>query len=142
MTKEADGTLTLTLEDGASVGGFDQVLVAAGREPVLDTLGLDRIGVKTEKGYITVRREGGLKLHLYSQTHGRCGGIFLCSWNETSTISCGDVSRSDRSAATGCWFDGWEGGRAQGQNMPFFSKGHPLVDFCAGSPDCMRRVTR
>jgi len=39
------------------LGGFDQVLVAAGREPILDTLGLDKAGIKTERGYITVRRE-------------------------------------------------------------------------------------
>lgn len=37
------------------MGGFDQVLVAAGREPILDTLGLDSAGVKTDGGYITVR---------------------------------------------------------------------------------------
>lgn len=55
VTKEADGTLTLTLEDGESLGGFDQVLVAAGREPVLDKLGLESAGVKTDRGHITVR---------------------------------------------------------------------------------------
>lgn len=55
VTKEGDGTLTLTLENGEVLGGFDQVLVAAGREPILDTLGLDSAGVKTDKGYITVR---------------------------------------------------------------------------------------
>ncbi|CAN0185173.1 unnamed protein product [Ectocarpus sp. 6 AP-2014] len=54
VTKEADGTLTLTLEDGESLGGFDQVLVAAGREPILDKLGLDSAGVKTDRGHITV----------------------------------------------------------------------------------------
>lgn len=54
MTKEADGTLTLTLESGETMGGFDQVLVATGREPVLDKLGLGDAGVKTERGYITV----------------------------------------------------------------------------------------
>lgn len=56
VTKEADGTLTLTLEDEQRLGGFDQVLVAAGREPIIDTLGLDSAGVKTDRGYITVRR--------------------------------------------------------------------------------------
>ncbi|CAM9390403.1 unnamed protein product [Ascophyllum nodosum] len=54
VTKEADGTLTLTLESGERVGGFDQVLVATGREPVLDKLGLEDAGVKTDRGYITV----------------------------------------------------------------------------------------
>lgn len=55
VKKEADGTLTLTLENGEVLGSFDQVLVAAGREPILDALGLDSAGVKTDQGYITVR---------------------------------------------------------------------------------------
>lgn len=54
VTKEADGTLTLTLESGELIGGFDQVLVATGREPILDKLGLESAGVKTDRGYITV----------------------------------------------------------------------------------------
>eukprot|EP00752_Nemacystus_decipiens_P010117 g9018.t1 len=54
VTKETDGTLTLTLENGEVLGGFDQILVAAGREPILDKLGLDSAGVETEQGYITV----------------------------------------------------------------------------------------
>lgn len=55
MTKEADGTLTLTLENGEKMEGFDQVLVATGREPILDKLGLESAGVATDRGYITVR---------------------------------------------------------------------------------------
>lgn len=55
MTKEADGTLTLTLESGEKLGSFDQVLVATGREPILDKLGLETAGVATDRGYITVR---------------------------------------------------------------------------------------
>lgn len=54
VTKEADGTLTLTLKDGESVGGFDQVLLATGREPMLEKLGLENAGVNTDRGYITV----------------------------------------------------------------------------------------
>lgn len=59
MTKEADGTLTLTLETGEKMGGFDQVLVAAGREPLLDKLGLENAGVKTDGGYINVSYNKG-----------------------------------------------------------------------------------
>lgn len=55
MTKEADGTLTLTLESGEKLGGFDQVLIATGREPLLGKLGLENAGVETARGYITVR---------------------------------------------------------------------------------------
>lgn len=54
VTKEADGTLTLTLENGEKMEGFDQVLVATGREPILDKLGLESAGVATDRGYITV----------------------------------------------------------------------------------------
>lgn len=46
--------MTLTLEDGEKLGGFDQVLVATGREPILDKLGLEKAGVATKEGYITV----------------------------------------------------------------------------------------
>lgn len=55
VTKESDGTLTLTLENGEKLEGFDQVLVATGREPILDKLGLESAGVATDRGYITVR---------------------------------------------------------------------------------------
>lgn len=57
VTKEQDGTLTLTLEDGDRIGGFDQILLATGRKPMLDRLGLVDAGVKTENGYITVSRK-------------------------------------------------------------------------------------
>lgn len=55
VTKEADGTLTLALEGGESIGGFDQVLLATGRRPMLEKLGLESAGVNTDRGYITVR---------------------------------------------------------------------------------------
>lgn len=56
VSKETDGTLTLTLDDGEKMEGFDQVLLATGRQPVLDKLDLDNAGVKTERGYISVRQ--------------------------------------------------------------------------------------
>lgn len=55
VQKEADGTLTLTLEDGSVHGGFDTVLFAIGREPLVAPLNLDAAGVKTKAGgYIEV----------------------------------------------------------------------------------------
>ncbi|CAM9460723.1 unnamed protein product [Discosporangium mesarthrocarpum] len=54
VTKEEDGTLTLNLEGGAKVSGFNQVLVATGREPLLEPLSLGSAGVAVEKGYIVV----------------------------------------------------------------------------------------
>eukprot|EP00614_Pseudopedinella_elastica_P010534 CAMPEP_0172609656 /NCGR_PEP_ID=MMETSP1068-20121228/29603_1 /TAXON_ID=35684 /ORGANISM="Pseudopedinella elastica, Strain CCMP716" /LENGTH=515 /DNA_ID=CAMNT_0013413219 /DNA_START=97 /DNA_END=1644 /DNA_ORIENTATION=+ len=53
VVKESDGTLTLQLEDGTSHGGFEQVVMAIGRSPLVDPLQLDKAGVTTNsKGYI------------------------------------------------------------------------------------------
>lgn len=53
VTKESDGTLTLTLEDGSSHGGFEQVVMAVGRTPLIEPLQLENAGVTTNsKGYI------------------------------------------------------------------------------------------
>lgn len=54
VTKEGDGTLTLTLESGERLGGFDQILLATGRKPMVDRLSLGQAGVETNQGYITV----------------------------------------------------------------------------------------
>jgi len=54
LKKEADGSLTLSLQNGQSHGGFDTVLVATGRMPCVDSLNLPAAGVKQapKKGYI------------------------------------------------------------------------------------------
>lgn len=55
VTKAEDGTKTLTLKDGRVLTGFDQVIFAIGRTPVTEGLGLEKIGVETnKKGYIVV----------------------------------------------------------------------------------------
>eukprot|EP00403_Amphidinium_massartii_P019260 CAMPEP_0178412894 /NCGR_PEP_ID=MMETSP0689_2-20121128/22250_1 /TAXON_ID=160604 /ORGANISM="Amphidinium massartii, Strain CS-259" /LENGTH=496 /DNA_ID=CAMNT_0020034155 /DNA_START=58 /DNA_END=1548 /DNA_ORIENTATION=+ len=58
IVKDADGTMTYTwTENGEkkSESGFDCVLMAIGRKPVADLLGLDKVGVKTDsKGLIEV----------------------------------------------------------------------------------------
>jgi glutathione reductase (NADPH) len=51
----ADGTKTLTLKDGRVFEGFDTVLFAIGRAPATKNLGLETIGVETNrKGQIVV----------------------------------------------------------------------------------------
>jgi len=50
VEKQADGTLAMTLEDGSTHGGFDQILFAIGREPLTAPLDLDAAGVKTKAG--------------------------------------------------------------------------------------------
>ena len=43
VTKAADGTLTLELEDGTSHGGFESVVMAVGRSPLVEPLQLDKV---------------------------------------------------------------------------------------------------
>ncbi|NOU51684.1 glutathione-disulfide reductase [Pseudoalteromonas sp. JBTF-M23] len=54
LTKEADGSVTLHLENGQS-HSVDQVIWAIGREPVTDLINLDATDVQTnERGFIKV----------------------------------------------------------------------------------------
>jgi len=55
VKKESDETLTLTTTDGRTLSGFNTLIWAVGREPSVDTLGLDTTGVKLGKdNYIQV----------------------------------------------------------------------------------------
>lgn len=55
ITKEADGSLTISFEDGRTVGGLDCILSATGRIPLTGSLGLDKAGVSLDKaGYVVV----------------------------------------------------------------------------------------
>ncbi|SCF08883.1 Pyruvate/2-oxoglutarate dehydrogenase complex, dihydrolipoamide dehydrogenase (E3) component [Micromonospora coriariae] len=54
VDRNADGTVRVTLDDGSLVTG-DDVLVAVGREPVTDGLGLDAAGVRlNDRGFVAV----------------------------------------------------------------------------------------
>lgn len=55
IIKEDDGTLTYVVKENGGenhtrYGGFDCILMAIGRKPVTDTLGLAEVGVKMNKG--------------------------------------------------------------------------------------------
>jgi len=53
--RAADNTITLHMKNGKTFTGFDFVMAAIGREPLTQSLQLDRVGVDTDfKGYITV----------------------------------------------------------------------------------------
>lgn len=57
VVENPDGTLTVTAKtaDGASKSwNVENVLLAVGRRPVTDGLGLEAAGVATERGYVTV----------------------------------------------------------------------------------------
>ncbi|HEY0305903.1 MAG TPA: dihydrolipoyl dehydrogenase [Longimicrobiales bacterium] len=46
--------LTVAVKDGSKTIEVERVLVAVGRAPIIDDIGLDKAGVKTEKGAIVV----------------------------------------------------------------------------------------
>lgn len=55
LTKIEDkGTSCVVYVDGKEPRTFEKALISVGRDPVTDDLGLERIGVKTEKGFIPV----------------------------------------------------------------------------------------
>ena len=55
ITKNDDGTLTMTSTTGETFGPFDEVLFATGRKPLVEKLNLEAAGVEaSDKGYITV----------------------------------------------------------------------------------------
>eukprot|EP00616_Rhizochromulina_sp_CCMP1243_P003012 CAMPEP_0118973860 /NCGR_PEP_ID=MMETSP1173-20130426/10944_1 /TAXON_ID=1034831 /ORGANISM="Rhizochromulina marina cf, Strain CCMP1243" /LENGTH=511 /DNA_ID=CAMNT_0006923555 /DNA_START=13 /DNA_END=1548 /DNA_ORIENTATION=- len=55
VEKAEDGSLTLKLENGDEHGPFDAIIMAVGRQPLVDPLQLDKAGVTTnEGGYIQV----------------------------------------------------------------------------------------
>jgi len=55
LVKEADGTVTVHLESGLSFGGFDCVLSAIGRHPLVEGLHLSSANVAlTSTGHINV----------------------------------------------------------------------------------------
>jgi len=54
LEKKSDG-IYATSESGDTIGPFDTVLMAIGRKPATDTLGLENIGLETDaRGYIPV----------------------------------------------------------------------------------------
>lgn len=46
--------LTIAAKDGSKTVEVERVLVAVGRAPIIDDIGLDKAGVKTDKGFIVV----------------------------------------------------------------------------------------
>jgi glutathione reductase (NADPH) len=54
LTKEADGTITIHLQDGTSHGGYDCVIKATGRTPVTNKLNLPKSVKTLPSGHIVV----------------------------------------------------------------------------------------
>ena len=56
VTREADGSLTLALQDGRRLGPFDCLIWAIGRAPLVEDLGLDRRGRRARCGRLHCER--------------------------------------------------------------------------------------
>jgi len=57
LERDADGSLRLLLDDGRQIGPFDTVIWAIGREPMIESLMLDRAGIQLDsRGFIPVDR--------------------------------------------------------------------------------------
>jgi len=71
---EADGGLTATLSGGVTVD-VDKVLVAVGRRPATEDIGLDTVGIETDRGFVRVndRMETGVAgVYCIGDANGRC----------------------------------------------------------------------
>jgi len=67
LERDADGSLRMLTADGRTLGAFDCVVWAIGRDPMVEGIGLDRAGVKLDdSGHIAVDR--------FQQTN--IGGIY------------------------------------------------------------------
>ncbi len=57
LERDADGSLRLLFDDGRQIGPFDTVIWAIGREPMVESLALDRAGIRLDsRGFIPVDR--------------------------------------------------------------------------------------
>ncbi len=62
LERADDGTLTLELEDGRHIGGYDQVIWAIGRDLCTDGLGLEAAGVERNG-------DGSIPVNAYQETN-------------------------------------------------------------------------
>ena len=71
---EADGALTVTLSGGVPLD-VDKVLVAVGRRAATEDIGLDTVGISTDRGFVRVndRMETGVSgVYCIGDANGRC----------------------------------------------------------------------
>lgn len=80
VVKNADGSLTLELEDGRSET-VDCLIWAIGREPANDNINLEAAGVKTnEKGYIVVDKYQNTNVEGIYAVGDNTGAVELTPW--------------------------------------------------------------
>mmetsp|Transcript_20369 Transcript_20369/g.34098 ORF Transcript_20369/g.34098 Transcript_20369/m.34098 type:complete len:503 (+) Transcript_20369:48-1556(+) len=120
VVKEADGSLTLHLQNGESHCGFDCLLAATGRHALTEPLNLASVGVETNKR----------------------GQIVVDEFQNTSTSGvyalgdvCGEVELTPMAIAAGRRladrvFGGMAGAKADYTNVPTVVFSHPTIGTC------------
>ena len=118
VTKEADGTLTLELENGEKHSGFDAVVMAIGRQPLVGPLELDKAGVDLQAGskYIAVDEYQNTNVNGVYALGDVCGNIEL-----TPMAIAAGRRLSDR------LFGGIEGSKADYEMVPTVIFSHPTI---------------
>ncbi len=117
LERAADGTITLYAEDGRSVGGYDTVIWAVGREPNTDRLGLENTSVR-------VNADGTIPVDDYQQTN--VAGVYAIGditgrWQLTPVAIAAGRRLADRVIG------GMEGRRLVYENIPTVVFTHPPI---------------
>lgn len=117
LERAADGTITLYAEDGRSVGGYDTVIWAIGREPNTDRLGLENTSVR-------VNADGTIPVDDYQQTN--VAGVYAIGditgrWQLTPVAIAAGRRLADRVIG------GMEGRRLVYENIPTVVFTHPPI---------------
>ncbi len=120
VTKNSDGTLTLTMDNNESMGPFDQVLFATGRVPLLDSLNMKSTNVKLDK-------KGKIIVDEYQATNVK--GVYavgdVCSSVElTPTAIAGGRRLADR------LFNKMANAKADYNDVPTVVFSHPPIGTC------------
>jgi glutathione reductase (NADPH) len=122
FTKDpATGKLSINLADGGSVGGFDQVIMAIGREPASSGLHLENTGVLTDRnGFINVDEYQNTAAENVYALGDVCGRVQL-----TPMAIAAGRRLADRV------FGGIEDAKADYENVPSVVFSHPPIG-CVG----------
>jgi glutathione reductase (NADPH) len=117
VSKNADGSLNLKTTSGESYGPFDEILFATGRKPLVEKLGLDAAGIKTDnKGYI--------EADSFQETSAE--GVYALG------DVCGKIELTPMAIAAGRkladrLFNGEKDARADYSNVPTVVFSHPVI---------------